>query len=163
MQMSSYLETDGTRRSAEALVWQGTHRIIVAGGTDFYPCARRGKSIDEDILDVTAIADLRRIEPRGTIISHRGDGDVDRPDPRRSAGLVPYAMKQAARAKSAGCRSRMPGTIVGNVCNASPAADGVPGLVALDASVVLGLGFRGTGSLHYSDFVAGQPENRAKA
>ncbi|MEA2782850.1 MAG: hypothetical protein QOK29_4394 [Rhodospirillaceae bacterium] len=34
---------------------------IIAGGTDYYP-ARVERAADEDVLDITALAELRRIE-----------------------------------------------------------------------------------------------------
>ena len=45
-------------------------------------------------------------------------------------------------------------TIGGNICNASPAADGVPPLLALDASVEL-MSMRGTRYLKLEDFLVG--------
>ncbi len=46
------------------------------------------------------------------------------------------------------------GTLCGNLCNASPAADGIPNLMALDAEVELA-SRRGTRHLPVEDFVTG--------
>lgn len=147
--MSSYLRPTELDEALRALA--AGERIIVAGGTDFYP-ARVGKPIDEDILDVTAIDGLRRIDQHGDYF-HIGATATwtdliraDLPDWFR-------AMKQAAR-EVGGVQIQNAGTIVGNICNASPAADGVPGLVALDASVVLG-SVSGEREVSITDFVQG--------
>jgi len=39
-------------------------RVIVAGGTDYYP-ARVGRPLDDDVLDITGLADFRRITDAG--------------------------------------------------------------------------------------------------
>ena len=54
------------------------------------------------------------------------------------------------------------GTIVGNICNASPAADGVPNLLALDAEVALASA-AGRRSLPIADFILGNRETRLEA
>ena len=51
------------------------------------------------------------------------------------------------------------GTVGGNVCNASPAADGVPPLLALDARVELA-DASGTSSLPLADFLLGNRSTR---
>jgi len=107
---------------------------IVAGGTDHFP-ARLGAPRDEDILDITALAGLRRIEARadgwfipcGATWTDLIEADL----PAAFDGL-----RVAAR-QVGGVQIQNRGTLVGNLCNASPAADGVPNLLALDARVVL--------------------------
>jgi CO/xanthine dehydrogenase FAD-binding subunit len=109
-------------------------RTILAGGTDIYP-ARVGRYVDDDILDVSGLPDLRAISI--------DDGDVRIPalatwtDVVR-ADLPPGfdGLKAAARAIG-GVQIQNRATVVGNVCNASPAADGVPNLIALDALLEL--------------------------
>ncbi|MEP1944990.1 MAG: FAD binding domain-containing protein, partial [Sulfitobacter sp.] len=64
------------------------------------------------------------------------------------------ALKQAARAVGS-LQIQNAGTIAGNICNASPAADGVPPLLALDARVELASAARGTRSLPLADFILG--------
>src|SRR5260370_30417591 len=56
--MAEYLRPDGL---SEALAVLRRPHTVLAGGTDFYP-ARVGRAIDEDVLDITAIAVLRGIE-----------------------------------------------------------------------------------------------------
>jgi len=109
-------------------------RTIIAGGTDYYP-ARVGKPLDEDILDVTALRELGRIEDTGD--AYRIGALVTWTDILR-AGLPPWfaALKGAAR-EVGGLQVQNAGTIAGNLCNASPAADGVPVLLSYDASVEL--------------------------
>ncbi|HZX82545.1 MAG TPA: FAD binding domain-containing protein, partial [Reyranella sp.] len=105
---------------------------VLAGGTDFYP-ARVGRAIDEDVLDIGGIDVLRGITagPTGwrlgatTTWSELLEADL----PSLFDGL-----KQAAR-EVGGRQIQNAGTLAGNICNASPAADGVPGLLALDAEV----------------------------
>jgi CO/xanthine dehydrogenase FAD-binding subunit len=53
------------------------------------------------------------------------------------------------------------GTLVGNICNASPAADGLPNLLALDARVELS-GAHGRRSLSAADFVTGNRETQRR-
>src|SRR5436190_3828987 len=116
----------------EALAALARPHTVLAGGTDFYP-ARVGRTTDEDVLDIGGIAALRGITAGGqgwrigatTTWSELIEADL----PPLFDGL-----KQAAR-EVGGRQIQNAGTLAGNICNASPAADGVPGLLALDAEV----------------------------
>ena len=55
--MGNYLRPHRLEEALGALQQPFT---VLAGGTDFYP-ARVGRTIDEDVLDIGAIADLRGI------------------------------------------------------------------------------------------------------
>ena len=155
--MTSYLRPTALSDALSALAEGG--RTIVAGGTDFYP-ARVGRPLDENILDVTAIEGLRAIENKddhyliGATATWTDLIRADLPDWFR-------AMKLAAR-EVGGVQIQNAGTIVGNVCNASPAADGVPGLFALDASVRLA-SVSGERDLPIADFILGNRQTARKA
>jgi CO/xanthine dehydrogenase FAD-binding subunit len=105
---------------------------ILAGGTDFYP-ALRDRQVASDTIDISRIAGLRGIARRSggwRIGATTTWTDLVRADlPPAFDGL-----KAAAREIGA-VQIQNAGTIVGNICNASPAADGVPPLLTLDASV----------------------------
>jgi CO/xanthine dehydrogenase FAD-binding subunit len=119
----------------EALAALSARKLsVLAGGTDFYP-AWVGRLVREDILDISRIAQLRGIarEDRhwriGALTTWT---DLLRaPLPALFDGL-----KLAAR-EVGGVQIQNAGTVAGNCCNASPAADGVPCLLALDAEVEL--------------------------
>lgn len=107
---------------------------ILAGGTDYY-AARVGRPLDEPILDITAIEELRGIEAAA---DHWRIGAGATWTGVLEASLPPLfdGLKLAAR-EIGGVQIQNSGTLAGNLCNASPAADGVPALLALDASVEL--------------------------
>jgi CO/xanthine dehydrogenase FAD-binding subunit len=107
-------------------------RTILAGGTDFYP-SRVGIAPRDDVIDVTALADLRGIKERAK--GWRFGAATTWADVIE-AKLPPLfdGLKLAAR-EVGGMQIQNAGTIAGNLCNASPAADGVPPLLTLDASV----------------------------
>lgn len=107
---------------------------ILAGGTDHYP-ARVGKPLAEPILDISAIGGLRGITRRA---DHWRIGATTTWTDLINAELPPQfdGLKLAAR-EVGGVQIQNRGTLGGNICNASPAADGVPVLLSLDASVEL--------------------------
>jgi CO/xanthine dehydrogenase FAD-binding subunit len=120
------------RRLEEALSALARPHTVLAGGTDFYP-ARVGRAIDEDVLDIGGIDVLR-----GITAGSAGWrlGATTTWSELLEADLPPLfdGLKQAAR-EVGGRQIQNAGTLAGNICNASPAADGVPGLLALDAEV----------------------------
>ena len=126
-------------------------RVILAGGTDYYQ-ARVGKPLDDDVLDITALPDMRHIvdaESHWRIPALTTWTDLlETPLPPLFNGL-----KLAAR-EVGGVQIQNAGTICGNLCNASPAADGTPNLLALDADVQLA-SVDGVRYLPVSKFVAG--------
>jgi CO/xanthine dehydrogenase FAD-binding subunit len=124
---------------------------ILAGGTDFYP-ARVGKPLSEDILDITALAALRGISEDDR--SYR-IGAALRWSELAAADLPPWfaCLKLAAR-EIGGVQIQNAGTLAGNICNASPAADGVPGLLVLDAAIEVA-SCKGTRRLPLADFILG--------
>ena len=154
--MTSYLRPTALSDALSALAEGG--RTIVAGGTDFYP-ARVGRPLDEKILDVTAIDGLRAIENKG---DHYLIGATATWTDLIRADLPDWfrAMKLAAR-EVGGVQIQNAGTIVGNVCNASPAADGAPSLFALDASVRLA-SISGERDLPIADFILGNRRTARK-
>lgn len=125
--------------------------LILAGGTDVYP-ACRDRPILRDTLDITRIAGLRGIAR--TADGWRFGATTTWADVA-SAGLPPAfdALRRAAATVGA-VQIQNAGTVAGNLCNASPAADGVPPLLALDASVELASA-AGRRSLRLADFITG--------
>lgn len=152
--MAVYLRPETLGEATGALrEWAGRDASlsIIAGGTDYYP-ARVGKPLDDDILDISAIGGLRGISDRGD--SWRIGALATWTDVIRTALPACFdGLKLAAR-EVGGVQIQNAGTVCGNVCNASPAADGVPALMALDASVTLA-GAGGERHLPLDRFVLG--------
>jgi CO/xanthine dehydrogenase FAD-binding subunit len=107
---------------------------VLAGGTDFYPMLGEGRP-DGPVLDISAIEGLRGI---GRDRSYLRIGALTRWGDLAGADLPPAfdALKRAAR-EVGSIQIQNRATIAGNLCNASPAADGVPPLLALDAEIQL--------------------------
>jgi Aerobic-type carbon monoxide dehydrogenase, middle subunit CoxM/CutM homologs len=77
---------------------------------------------------------------------------VDGGHPRSAAALLRCSEGGGARSGSVQIQNR--GTVAGNLCNASPAADGVPALLALDAKVELA-STSGTRRIALAEFITG--------
>jgi CO/xanthine dehydrogenase FAD-binding subunit len=118
---------------ALALLGEGAWRIL-AGGTDFYP-AQGIKPFRDNVLDINGLAALRGIVETADhfVIGARTTWTDIILHP-----LPPAfdALKQAAR-EVGSPQIQNVASAAGNLCNASPAADGVPGLLVLDAEVEL--------------------------
>jgi len=146
--MAEYLRPQRLDEALRALARPVT---VLAGGTDFYP-ARVGRTVEEDVLDITAIEALRGVRE-----DHAGwrIGATTSWSELIEASLPPLfdGLKQAAR-EIGGRQIQNTGTIAGNLCNASPAADGAPCLLALDAELEIA-GPAGTRRLSVGDFLLG--------
>ncbi len=130
------------------LMAQGGWRVL-AGGTDLYPGA--GGSLSGAILDLGALAELRGLrEGQGLRI---GAGVTWAEIAAAPLHPACRALQQAAR-QVGGRQVQNAGTIGGNLCNASPAADGVPPLLALGAEVEIAAA-SGSRRLALGDFLLG--------
>lgn len=105
---------------------------IVAGGTDFYPSGQASPEARE-LLDLTRVEALNEFQQ--TTDGYRIGAAVTWDRIAREP-LPPYCHALQHAARQIGSRQiQNAATIGGNLCNASPAADGVPPLLALDAEV----------------------------
>lgn len=124
---------------------------ILAGGTDFFP-ALGERPVNGAIVDISAIRELKGVAYGPDYIRIGGLTTwtelVKAPLPRCFDGL-----KAAAR-EIGGIQIQNRGTVAGNLCNASPAADSVPNLLALDAEVEL-VSQAGKRLMPLSDFIVG--------
>jgi CO/xanthine dehydrogenase FAD-binding subunit len=132
---------------------------VVAGGTDLFPSLGDGPA-PLHLLDLTRVAGMRGITsgPDGWRI---GAGT-------RWADLVvadlprPFAGLQAASREVGSVQIQNAGTIGGNICTASPAADGVPALLTLDATVELA-SLAGIRQMALQDFLLGARKTALRA
>jgi CO/xanthine dehydrogenase FAD-binding subunit len=144
-----------TLAEAVALLSAGEARIL-SGGTDFYPALGDGV-VRDAVVDVSALGELRGVSR---------DGDFF-----RIGGLTTWteilrtslprcfdALKSAAR-EVGSVQIQNRGTVAGNLCNASPAADGVPPLLALDAQVEL-VSKAGSRMMGLAEFIVGNRRTR---
>ena len=124
---------------------------ILSGGTDFYP-ALGDRPLPSSVVDVSRISEIK--------------GIAFGPEHIRIGGLTTWsqviaaplprafdALKSAA-SQIGGIQIQNRATIAGNLCNASPAADGVPPLLALDAEVELASD-AGLRRMPLADFIVG--------
>ena len=132
---------------------------ILSGGTDFYP-ALGDRPMRDPVMDISALGELR--------------GITQAPEHIRIGGLTTWteiiraplppcfeALKSAAR-EVGSVQIQNRGTVAGNLCNASPAADGVPPLLALDATVEL-VSAEGVRSMPLSEFITGNRKTQRRA
>ena len=147
--MGSYLRPQALDEALAAL--RDGPRCVLAGGTDHYP-ARVGRQLDDDILDITAVRGLGGIETGAGGIRI---GALTRWADLAAADLPPAfdGLRSAAR-QIGGAQVQNAATICGNVCNASPAADGIPNLLVLNASVELACA-EDVRSVPVADFITG--------
>jgi CO/xanthine dehydrogenase FAD-binding subunit len=105
---------------------------IIAGGTDFFP-ARADRPVRDDVMDICGVAELRGISQ---LTGQTRIGALTTWTDIVSAALPrKFGALQLAAREIGALQIQNVGTVVGNICNASPAADGVPPLLVLNASV----------------------------
>lgn len=125
---------------------------FLAGGTDLMIQMRRGRVAPRHVLSLHRVAGLDRIEVDGAVrlgalVTHRS---IER-CPHFQGGL--RALVEGAEVVG-GHQIRNVATVGGNIVNASPAADVVPVLLALDATVTC-LGPDGERTLPLGGFLTG--------
>jgi CO/xanthine dehydrogenase FAD-binding subunit len=107
---------------------------ILSGGTDFYP-SLGDRCFTSTVVDIAGLTEIKGISLQSDHVRIGGlttwTEVIDAPLPRCFD-----ALKSAAR-EVGSVQIQNRGTVAGNLCNASPAADGVPPLLALDAVVEL--------------------------
>lgn len=109
---------------------------ILAGGTDLLVRMRSGYSEPDTIIDIKRISPMCKITRDGKGFSI--GAAVSSAEMSESAALVkawPGVVESAALIGSTQVQGRA--TIAGNLCNASPAADSVPAMVAASARAVI--------------------------
>ncbi|MCA3207923.1 FAD binding domain-containing protein [Cupriavidus sp.] len=124
-------------------------RRVLCGATDCFaaPALVPGR---HEWVDISGIDALRGIVRQGGVVRI---GAATTWEAITQAAWLPVALRDAAA--GVGSRQiRVQGTIGGNLCHASPVADGLPPLLSLDANVELA-SVRGVRHLPLHDFVLG--------
>ena len=127
---------------------------VLSGGTDFYP-SMQDNSQRSHVLDISGIDGLRSITKKKDCWEF---GALSTWTDIINCSLPPAfdSLKLAAR-EVGSVQIQNRATLAGNLCNASPAADGVPPLLTLDARVRLS-DKSGEREMALADFITG---NRA--
>ncbi len=136
-----------------------TGYTLLAGGTDIYPGLENGTR-PAGLIDISGLPELsgpvRSDEYWWTIPAMTTWSALANMTLPRQFDVV----KEAA-AKIGGRQIQNKGTIGGNICNASPAADGVTALMALDSRVTV-VGREGSREMTLESFVLGNRHTSLK-
>ncbi|MGZ8578953.1 MAG: FAD binding domain-containing protein, partial [Actinomycetota bacterium] len=143
-----YLVPDGL---AAAVAMKAAGGTVLAGGTDLYP-QHVGRPVPGTVVDISGLEELRGITEAGDTFRI---GGLTRWAEVAAAPFPPCFEGLRAAAREVGSvQVQNAGTVAGNLCNASPAADGIPPLLTLDASVEM-TSPSGTRVLPLEDFLTG--------
>jgi carbon-monoxide dehydrogenase medium subunit len=156
VQLERY-EAPRTVADAVAILARERDSRVLAGGTDLLVQMRTGRTKPRVLVDVKRIPDLRVV----TLDSNglRIGAGVSCAEIREVPGLAaayPGLHEAVALIGSEQIQGRA--TVAGNLCNASPAADTVPALIALGARAVIA-GPKGTRELPVEQMVTAPGRN----
>lgn len=130
----------------------GRHALL-AGGTELMVALNTGRLESRSLISIQHLQELRFIKAEADLV-HIGSGttfaDIRRND--MIAAELPLLVRAASWTGAIANQNR--GTIGGNICNASPAADTPPALLAYDAHVTL-QSVRGERTIPYAEFHLG--------
>ncbi len=123
------------RTLTEALdLMAGDDVRVLAGGTDLFP-ATGAPALEGEVLDLTAVESLGGITQAGG--TWRIGAMTTWAEIARATLPPAFDGLRAAACEVGAVQIQNRATIGGNLCNASPAGDGVPPLLTLDAEVEL--------------------------
>jgi CO/xanthine dehydrogenase FAD-binding subunit len=127
--------TPGSLDEALIMAGAGGKLVPLAGGTDLMVYLQAGTLAPCTFLNLQGLAELKpRLSIKGGLTL---GGLTTYRDVRRSAVGTQYPMLTMAAREVGALTIQSRGTWAGNVANASPAADGVPALMAYDADIEL--------------------------
>lgn len=127
----------------------GTHTPI-AGGTEIMVALAAGRLQQKSLISINHLTELRFIHITDTTITIGANTTFT--DIRRNQQLaadLPLLIQSASWTGSIANQNRA--TLGGNICNASPAADTPPALLAYNANVTL-ISANGQRTIPYTDF-----------
>jgi CO/xanthine dehydrogenase FAD-binding subunit len=133
-----------------ALIAESGARLL-AGGTDIFPAAGE-RPLTGRIVDISRLRSLRGVTWTGDEI--RIGAATTWTDLVRADVPPAFDALRAAAREIGAVQIQNRGTIGGNLCNASPAADGAPPLLILDAEVEL-VSMRGARRVPLAQFITG--------
>lgn len=129
-----YVYADTVEAALELLARHQGKAQIIAGGTDLFLQSQRGQ------CQSTVMVDISRIPGLGSIDESDGYITIGAQVTHAQIAASPLIRQKAAvlamaSARVGGPQTRNAGTLVGNVINAQPAADGATALFTLDAEL----------------------------
>ncbi len=154
MKEFSYERPESLDEALQVLATSGSETEILAGGTDLVIAMRDRWKQPSVVIDLKRIAELHpslvwngdtvRLSAVATMSEVVGDEQINQ--------HFPALVEAAVVVGSVQIRNRA--TVLGNICNGSPAADTAPPLLAYDAVIVVA-GPSGTRSIPIDDFIVG--------
>lgn len=139
MILFNFIRPASLAEALDFLAENGEGTKIIAGGTDLLvelrgiPAGEKGPKF---VLDISGLPELKGIREEGEEIIV-GSGTTHREVQTSESIREAAPLLAAASATVGAAQHRNIATIGGNIMNASPAADTVPALIALEASAVL--------------------------
>lgn len=112
-----------------------TNASVLAGGTDIIVNLRARQDTPGHLIDIKAVKELRNLSFGGTDGLCVGAAVSLNQLVHYDAALKVYPVLVQAAGTIGDYEIRNRGTLVGNICNASPAADSAPALLVLEATV----------------------------
>jgi len=148
-----YMQPSTAKEAATLLNKEKGKAFVLAGGTDLLVKMKAGMVEPDLVVDIKAIKGIKEIKgsAKGFVIG----AAVPCAALSENAALLkawPGVVEGAQLIGSKQVQGRC--TMAGNLCNASPAADSVPGLIAASAKVVI-TGPKGSRKLAVEDVPAG--------
>ena len=148
-----YMTAETAEAASAALAGEPGLARVLAGGTDLLVQLKAGMIRPDLVVDIKKIPGIREITgENGGFRIGAAVANAELKEHPEVKALWPGVVEGANLIGSTQVQGRC--TMAGNLCNASPAGDAVPGLVAADASVTI-VGPSGTRTAKVADIPAG--------
>lgn len=152
IKVNRYLRPQNINEALEMLADDENPKKVLAGGTDLIIELNHGDRL-VDIIDIGGIKELRSIREHEDKVIIGSAATFTQIENSEMVLKHCRALAQAA-SKVGSPQIRNAGTIGGNVANASPAADTVPAIVAMDAEALVA-SVRGQRNIKITDLLKG--------
>ena len=143
------------------LAEQPGRHVPMAGGTELMVAFNTGRLAARSLVSIQHLDDLRFVRVHEDAL-HLGAGTTFT-DIRRNAAITrDWPLLALAASWTGSVANQNRGTIGGNICNASPAADTPPALLAYDAEITL-MSASGQRTIPYREFHLGYKRTALRA
>lgn len=154
MRNFAYFDPTSVSEAVDLLHQHAGKAKVLAGGTDLFLRMRHRVVMPEVVVDLKRIPELSRFDYSASEGLLLGSAVTHAAVVRHAAVQEHYGALAASANWVGSVQTRNRGTVVGNVCNASPAADTAPALIAYRAVVRIA-GPEGTREVPVEQFFRG--------